>query len=300
MLQRVMEHAGALLPRSRRFPTERRLRGWLEHGRLRAADCAVVSFGKSGRTWLRVMISRLYQQRYGLPEGDLIEFDNFHRANAAIPRVLFTHDNYLRDYTGDGGRKKAFAGRRVILLVRHPADITVSQYHQWKHRMREHKIALNQYPPRASGLSLYEFTTGPSGLPKVIAWLNEWAKGIDEVGDVMVVSYEDLRRDTVATFARVAEYLGAGATVDQVADAVEWARFENMKQREAESASDSGRLTAADTANPDSFKTRRAKAGGYRDDFDPQQLENIERIIETTLDPRFAYARSGARKEAAT
>jgi hypothetical protein len=298
-----MEHAGVLLPRSKRFPTERWVRGWLEHGRLAAADAVVVSFGKSGRTWLRVMISRLYQQQYGLPEGDLIEFDNFHRANAAIPRLLFTHDNYLRDYTGDGGGKKAFAGKRVVLLIRHPADITVSQYFQWKHRMREHKIALNQYPPRSSNLSLYDFTVGPSGLPKVIAWLNEWANALDELGDVMVVSYEDLRRDTVATFAGVAGYLRAGATVDQIADAVEWARFENMKQREAESASDSGRLSAADRNNPDSFKTRRAKAGGYRDDFDGLELETIEHIIETTLDPRFAYARTNAgsdeKKEAA-
>jgi len=300
MLQRVLEHAGRLLPRDKRYPTERKLRGWLEHQRLDAADYVVVSFGKSGRTWLRVMISRLYQKKYGLPEGSLIEFGNFHKSNPAIPRVLFTHDNYLRDYTGDGGGKKAYAAKRVVLLVRHPADITVSQYFQWKHRMREHKIALNDYPSRASDPSLYEFTMGPSGLPKVNEWLNEWARALDEIPHVEVVSYEDLRRDTAATLARLAKFFGANATDAEIADAVEWARFENMKQREAESASDSGRLSAADTANPDSFKTRRAKAGGYRDDFDDVQLEAIERCIETTLDPRFGYARTTSRQEAAT
>jgi hypothetical protein len=299
MLQRVLEHAGRFLPRDKRYPTERRVRGWLEHHRLDAADFVVVSFGKSGRTWLRVMISRLYQKKYGLPEGSLIEFDNFHKSNAAIPRVLFTHDNYLRDYTGDGGGKQAYAGKRVVLLVRHPADITVSQYFQWKHRMREHKIALNDYPSRASNPSLYDFTMGSSGLPKVIAWLNEWARALDEIPAIEVVSYEDLRRDTTAAFARVARALGAEATEAEIADAVEWARFENMKQREADAASDSGRLQAADTSNPDSFKTRRAKAGGYRDDFDAAQLEAIERCIETTLDPRFGYART-SRQEAAT
>ena len=74
----------------------------MEWRRVHAADAVIVSFGKSGRTWLRVMISRLYQRRYGLREGELIEFDNFHKVDAAIPRVFFTHDNYLRDYTRAG------------------------------------------------------------------------------------------------------------------------------------------------------------------------------------------------------
>src|SRR5215831_9133306 len=167
MLQRLMEQAGRLLPRAKRYPTERWVRGWLESKRLASADFVIVSFGKSGRTWLRVLISRLYQQQHGLPEGSLIEFGNFHRAHGTIPRILFTHDNYLRDYTGDGAGKIAYAGKRVVLLVRHPADITVSQYFQWKHRMREHKIELNDYPSRASDPSLFEFTMGTSGLPKV-------------------------------------------------------------------------------------------------------------------------------------
>jgi len=299
MLQRVIEQAGVLLPRSKRIPTERRLRGWLETLRLRSADYVIVSFGKSGRTWLRVMISRLYQRKHGLPEGSLIEYGNFHRRHSAIPRVLFTHDNYLRDYTRNGGSKSAFAGKRVILLVRHPADITVSQYFQWKHRMREHKIALNEYPARASGVSLYEFTVGPSGLPKVIQWLNEWCAALDTMENVEVVSYEHLRRDTIGTFRRVADFMHAGATDAEIADAVEWAKFENMKQREAESASDSGRLKAGSVDNPDSFKTRRAKAGGYRDDFSDAELATIEHQIATTLDPRFGYANETRHQEVA-
>ena len=111
MLQRIFEHAGRLLPEDKRFPTERRLRGWFEQQRLVRADYVAVSFGKSGRTWLRVMISRIYQRRHGLSD-DLIEYSNYHRANAVLPRVLFTHDNYLRDYTGDGGGKAAFASKR--------------------------------------------------------------------------------------------------------------------------------------------------------------------------------------------
>ena len=40
---------------------ERKLRGVEQHGKLQQADIVVVSFGKSGRTWLRVMISHLFR-----------------------------------------------------------------------------------------------------------------------------------------------------------------------------------------------------------------------------------------------
>jgi hypothetical protein len=297
MLQRILEHAGRLLPQSKRYPTERYLRGWLEQQRLTQADCIIVSFGKSGRTWLRVMVSRLYQHKYGLKD-ELIEFSNYHRANAAIPRVLFTHDNYLRDYTGDGAGKAAFADKRVILLVRHPADITMSQYFQWKHRMRSHKILLNQYPPRDDSVTPYQFMMGSSGLPKVNQWLNEWANGLDTIEANLVVRYEDMRRDTAKELRRIADFMQMQASDTDIADAVEWAAFENMKQREAEAASSSGRLRAGDVGNPDSFKTRRAKVGGFQDYFDDVEVRAIEDVIEHTLDRRFGYGVAASREEA--
>ena len=58
--------------------------------RIRTADAAVVSVGKSGRTWLRAMLSHVYHQRYGVPESELINFDNFNARHVAIPRILFT------------------------------------------------------------------------------------------------------------------------------------------------------------------------------------------------------------------
>ena len=52
---------GLPLPSERRRRIERWLRGWSEAEALRGADAAVVSYGKSGRTWLRLMLTRFYQ-----------------------------------------------------------------------------------------------------------------------------------------------------------------------------------------------------------------------------------------------
>jgi hypothetical protein len=124
------------LPRERKIRLERWLRGKEEFRKLELADCVIVSFGKSGRTWLRVLLSRFYQVRHGLSERHLIGFDNLHNRNGAIPRIFFTHDNYLKDYTGHAEDKRDYYGKKVILLARNPLDTTVSQFFQWKFRMR--------------------------------------------------------------------------------------------------------------------------------------------------------------------
>ena len=123
------------LPKERKLAVERWLRGREQVRKLRRADCVIVSFGKSGRTWLRVMLSRFYQVKHGLTERYLLGFDNLHYKNRAIPRIFFTHDNYVKDYSGAGDSKADYYGKKVILLVRNPADVAVSQYHQWRYRM---------------------------------------------------------------------------------------------------------------------------------------------------------------------
>ena len=145
------------LPAERRVRIERWLRGREETKRLARADVAVVSFGKSGRTWLRILLSRFFQQRLGLPEQTLIGFDNFHRKNAAAPRIFVTHDDYLKDYTGNADSKTDFYGKKVVLLVRNPYDTAVSQYFQWMHRMRPAKKVLNGYPAHGDEVGLFDF-----------------------------------------------------------------------------------------------------------------------------------------------
>ena len=163
-----------LLPRRHHKAIGRWVRGRAEHRKLQRADCVLMSWGKSGRTWLRVMLSRFYQLAYGLPEGVMLEFDNLHRANPAIPSVFFTHGNYVRDYTNIWDSKSPFYPKRILLLVRDPRDIAVSQYFQWKYRMRPVKRLLNDYPEQ-DGLSIYDFMMNrDAGLPRIIDFLEIW------------------------------------------------------------------------------------------------------------------------------
>ena len=111
------------LPQPRRKAIDRWLRDREEHRKLQQADYVLMSWGKSGRTWLRVMLSRFYQIAYGVPEGRMLEFDNLKRLDPAMPSVFFTHGNYLRNYTGNWTDKREFYGKKIVMLVRDPRDV---------------------------------------------------------------------------------------------------------------------------------------------------------------------------------
>ena len=280
------------LPKSRRIAIERWLRGKEEHRKLRDADWVLMSWGKSGRTWFRVMLSRFYQVKHGLPQRHLLEFDNLHRRNPAIPRVLFSHNNYMRDYLKDWSTLDHFKGKKVVLLVRDPRDVSVSQFFQWKYRMRPHKKLLNEYPAHGSDVSIYDFVMNPKvGIPRIIDWANGWAGFYKAGNDILLIRYEDMRKDPQDVMDRVLNFVATPGTQQEIRQAVEFASYDNMKKLETKTVfwASGARVKPGDRNNPDSFKVRRAKVGGYRDYFDDAQVAEIDRMVEQGLDGVLGY-----------
>jgi hypothetical protein len=292
VIRAIVENAAILAPAGQRQVIRRRARGREDTRNLRQADYVFVSYGKSGRTWLRVMLSRFFQLRFGLPEDCLLSFDNLHGMNRAMPKILFTHDNYIRDYTGAGARKTVFYDKATVLLVRHPGDVAVSQYFQWRHRMQRYKKELNDYPPHGLDISIFDFIMREeAGLRRVVQFMNEWAAELPQLRNCLVVRYEDLRSDCREEFRRILTWMGQAPTQLEVDQSVEFASFENLKEMEARRAFKSAgkRMTPGDKADPDSYKVRRAKVGGYRDYFDDDQARKIDAYIHANLGPLFGY-----------
>jgi hypothetical protein len=290
----LIMHGLSFLPKERQVHIERWLRGNEDFRKLALADCVIVSFGKSGRTWLRVMLSRVYQVRHGLAQRHLLAFDNLHNRIPEIPRIFFTHDNYLKDYTKQGDGKRQYRDKKVILMVRDPADVAVSQYFQWKFRMTSRKKKINDYPADGEDVPLYDFVMMPAcGLPKIIDFMNGWARELDNIKDLMVIRYEDLRADPKEMLRRVLEFIGTSPTEAELREAVEFASIENMRQLEQKRVFwlAGRRMLAKDRSNPNTYKVRRAKVGGYRDDFTTEQLAVIDAMVEERLLPVFGYSR---------
>jgi alcohol sulfotransferase len=57
-------------------------------------------------------------------------------------------------------------------------------------------------------------------------------------------------------------------------------------------------MKPGDKANPDSFKVRRAKVGGFKDYFDDAQVARLDAMVEERLLPGFGYL-AAERAEAA-
>jgi hypothetical protein len=281
------------LPESRQIRVERWLRGRDEMQRMAIADLVVVSFGKSGRTWLRVMISRYYQLVHGIPEKMLMGFTNYHKHDARIPRIFFTHDNYIQDYTGEIDSKASFYDKKVVLLVRNPKDVAVSLYFQWMHRMRPEKMPLNQYPPQGAKVTPFEFVMDPRcGLPKIIAFLNLWERESARVRNIQIVRYEDMRKDPSGALGRILEFAnGRPSDDDAVRQAVEYASVENMRKLEENSVFErsGGRMKPGKQGDLDSYKVRRAKVDGYKDYFSEAETAQIDALVQTELSPRYGY-----------
>jgi hypothetical protein len=279
------------LPAQRRKKIERWLRGREEYKKLQRADWVLMSWGKSGRTWLRVMMSRTYQLKAGLDASELLDFDNLKARDPQLPAVFFTHNNYLRNYTGNWESKSHFQGKRIVLLVRDPRDVAVSQFFQWKFRMRPNKKFINDYPPHGADIDTWDFVLDrEAGVPRIVDYFNGWAMAIPELKDVLVVRYEDMRADPGAVLARIMEFTGTSVSDEQVREAVEFAAYDNMKKMEQEKffKGSGARVKPGDKDNPQSFKVRKAKVGGYRDYFTDEQCTQLDDMV-AALDPIFGY-----------
>jgi hypothetical protein len=106
----------------------------------------------------------------------------------------------------------------------------------------------------------------------------------------MLVRYEDLRMDTAAELRRIAGFVGlADVRPESLARAVEHGSFNPMRERESARPADGSSLAAGSDGDPESFKTRRGKIGGYVDYLSAEDVAWLNRRIDNELDPFYGY-----------
>ncbi|MGB5248439.1 MAG: sulfotransferase domain-containing protein [Gammaproteobacteria bacterium] len=287
------------LPRSLRIRSRERLLADLEMGIADRSELLIIGHPKSGNTWLKAMLSRLYQVRYGMPERLVNKSDEYSRRNPEIPRMAATNACY--SYEGAVGRALApeaadnpLKHKAVMLLARNPLDIAVSWYMQFTKRQSARKQELINHnlrrPIDRRTVEMWEFVRHSEiGLPFLIDYLNTWARNIDALPRGSIVRYEDLRQRTAETLARVLELMGAVFSEQEIEAAVQWGSFENLRKLEVEGFFRQGGMTLRNKKDEESFKVRRAKVGGYRDYFSPEQVAELEALVNDGLSPVFGY-----------
>jgi hypothetical protein len=278
----VTVQALRLVPGSgaRRARRDLRDAAWLRH-----ADVVLISFPKSGRTFVRAMLSRLLQRRFGIDERRLLEFPMLRKAAPEVPRLLFTHAGDAMRAADEIRLDPAdYKHCRVVLLARHPGDVAVSRYHHLKHRSRDRARR------RLAEQSLETFVwSDQGGIPAIVSFMNQWAELARKREGVGIDRYEDFLTDPRATLNDLANKIGLEVSSKDIEDAAEFGALDNLKQREREGYFQSSRLQAAKKGDDASYKVRSGSSGGYRKRLQPDNAARVDTFVAANLDPVFGY-----------
>lgn len=248
------------------------------------ASAHLISFPKCGRTWLVLLIATAIQEHFGVRVRNPLRLRSLHSATRGIPYIHQHHDGgpeFLLPEELERD-KRQYAGRKVVFLVRDPRDVLVSSYFQKAKRNYNYEGQFSDY--------IYERR---GGIESIVAFYNIWAENRGVPGDFLLVTYEDLQRDTPGELRRVLDFLGLGAVSNgTIANAVQACDFDNMRRMEAENTYGTGALSARDAADESTYKTRRGKVGGYREYLTGDDLAYVNRIIDERLDTLYERYRS--------
>lgn len=265
---------------ARRLKRDLRDAAWLAQ-----ADAAIVSFPKSGRTFVRAMLSRVFERRFGIDERRLLEFPDLLAAPPEVPRLLFTHaGDAMRSAEEIALDARAYDHCTVILLARHPGDVVISWYHQLKHRDR------GRASHRAAEEPLEQFIWRPhGGIPAIVEFMNAWADYAARRAGAEILRYEDFLADAQTALRKLTERIGVQVNQADIEDAVAFGAFDNLKDLERNGYFQSSRLRVARNGVEASHKVRRGISGGYRTELKAEDVARIDRFISENLNPIFGY-----------
>lgn len=264
---------------------------WYAH---RNTDVYLISYPKCGRTWLRLMMGRAIVRHFSLPENEENLFIRWKkRVHSAVPHITIIHDDrpMLKAPEELEKSKARYKDKQVIFLARDPRDVIVSSYFEMSKRGR--LFGDNPYESRQAVFegSLPEFIHNRTGgFDTLIAYYNIWASNRTVPKDFLLVRYEDMKADPSRELRRVLDYLGLQEINEaEIAEAVEFASFENMRKMEAEGKFQSSVIRPADKADEASYKTRKGETRGYVKYLDENEQAYLNQKIQNELAEYYGY-----------
>jgi len=241
---------------------------------LPATGTLVVSYPKTGRTWLRIMLGKYLCLRYELDESQLLNTRFLtYRADLSVTR--FGHDgsdlnkqlhNQLSFRDVDDS-KENYRDKRILLLTRSIEDTMVSAYFQVTKR-------LNLYDGSISDFLRDE----RFGVEKFVRFYQGWHRQQGVPKKFAQISYEQMHADPAGALRAALVFIGE-QQVDEtiVQDSVRFGAFGNMQRLERSGHFAEGIMQATDRTDLDSHKVRRGVVGGYIEYLSSDDLEYIRK-----------------------
>jgi sulfotransferase family protein len=235
-------------------------------------DTYVISYPKSGRTWLRALIGKYLSLEHGIPE-DAILSTGFVTSESGLPKVSFSHDeSAMQDglrYQDLSRDRSKYAGRKVILLARDIKDTLVSAFFQATKRRNLFEGSISEF-----------IRTDEYGVRKILAYYEVWLGNRDVPGALLFIRYEEMHKDAGAVLKAVLEFIGVEAIDDdRVASSVDYCAFENLRRLEEKNEFKTSILKPMGDGDPDGFKVRKGQVGGYTEYLSQEDVAYIDGVI---------------------
>jgi hypothetical protein len=256
-------------------------KAWWEHRGLNDKDVLFASFERSGNTWLRFVLMEI------LTKGDagflnvnqvLPEMGTHREMKPVLPnggRLIKTHEQYRSEY------------KRAIYLMRDLRDVMLSNW------ARDKEMGFADYFDHGKGMDGYveaflqgKVTRFGSWQSHVDSWLN---CPLARNGNMLVVRYEDLRKDTENGLMEMLDFLGIESDRDRIRRAVENNSLRNMREKE-EKAKNSGATLGKGTLlrkhnvnREDARFVRTGSVGGWREKLTDSQIDMVTRYAGEAL-----------------
>ena len=218
---------------------------------LRARGARIVSYPRSGRTWLRLMLHD-------------VSVD-----------ARFTHvgaKNVLQHAPDEICRgMEKYERRPIVFLHREPRDTLISYFHHCRRRgVWEGDLATFIRDPR-------------NGLERILAFNLGWMEAHARFADFMAVAYEELRADPQGELCRIVRFLRCSLVRERdIAAAVVDNSFERMKEREqsGELHERFGDRFTPGGGSDESMIVRRGAVGGHAHELTAEDAAYCDALLE--------------------
>jgi hypothetical protein len=237
------------------------------------ADTYVISYPKSGRTWLRALIGKYLAIKYNFPENKILSTELLTQ-HSGLPIVSFIHDESgmkagtpYRDLSSD---RQKYKNKKVLLLGRDIKDTLVSAYFQATKRRNVFEGTISEF-----------IVSDRFGVLKILRFYDIWLQNQHVPRAFCFIRYEDLHRDPEGVLTRVLDFIGEDRIEETlVAQSIEYCAFQNLKKMEERNTFNNRALKPAKTSDLESFKVRKGKVGGYTEYLSTADIAFIDKTIE--------------------
>jgi len=173
-------------------------------------DTFIVSYPRSGNTWMRFLVGNLAN-----PDADV----NYANIEKIAPDIYLTPESFLRKMARPRVLKshEAFDPRykKLIYVVRNPVDVALSLFHTLKRTNSKFKYSFQQF------VTLYLEGEFDAWFGSWDQHVNSWIHHQTHSNSIHLVRYEELYSDPHAALTSVAKFLKYSVDEAAVRQAVE-------------------------------------------------------------------------------